>query len=783
MAKYSRTFKKRRWIGLAVLTLLLSFGVYLGSLYRQLTDAFDRKEQSFPTRIYSDVTRIVLGQSASVIESRLKTLGYHFTKKESSISFKLHTIDYPSYLIPAHDPQLEASDVVLQFVETQPHSLKSIQIGSMALDHFFLEPELVATLTQGGTDKPELRTYLSFDQIPAPIWKAIIAIEDQHFLDHKGLEPRAIARAIWVNLRTRSLAQGGSTITQQLVKNLMSRRTKNLFRKANELFLSLLLELRFDKETILERYLNEVYLGQVGHLEVHGVAEGAEHFFGKKIEDLNLAEISLLAGLIRGPGFYSPYRFYKRAIERQQLVLRKMVETGLIAQDEAKAALKMPIRLAPPQTVVTKAPFFTDFVKAELFKILKVKAGDFNTLQTGFKIYTTLDTHLNGLAQRSVTDGIARLEKQFKVKPTKENSRGLEGALISVEQESGYIRTLIGGRSYAESNFNRILNMRRQVGSTFKPVVYLTAFEKGKDSEGSPYSPGRPFEDAPWTWTYDRGQKAWSPRNYENESLGWISLRTALAQSINTVASKLAYSVGLDEVIATAKKLGVESPLFSFPSLSLGVAELSPIELARMYATLANRGNRQELVAIRAITREGGTPDWIFAPNSTQVLDPAAIDLLTDCLQDVINFGTAKSARKMGLTQPAAGKTGTTNHHRDAWFAGYTPSLTTVVWVGMDQSSEKGTPPPLTGANSALPIWVSLMKQGQLGQPEKGFPESSQLIRVAIDTHTGQAAARGCPASQVVLETFIRGQEPLNQTCEPHWPATAKQPPEMNHAQ
>jgi penicillin-binding protein 1B len=780
--KHTKNSKKRGLRLIITITLCASFLLYLGSLYRQLTDSFDRQDQSFPTRIYSDVSKITLNQSSSAVQARLSELGYNVSKKENSLEFQLHAIDYPAYLIPTNHPQLQSGDIKLEFSEASPHLLKSIQVGSSSVEQVYLEPELVATLTRGAAEKAELRTYLSFDQIPAPIWKAIMAVEDQHFLDHKGLDPRAIVRAVWVNLRTLSFAQGGSTITQQLVKNLMSRRNKNIFRKVNELFLSLLLEFRFEKEKILERYLNEVYLGQVGHLEVHGVAEGAEHFFGKKVEELNLAEISLLAGMIRGPGVYSPYKYKARAMERQRLVLKKMLETGLIAEGEAKAALKMPIRLAPPQNTVTKAPFFTDYVKSEINRLLKNQAHDLDGLPSGFKVYTTLDVLLNNKAQKAVSEGVARLQKQFKVKPTPVLSRGLEGALVSVEQESGYIRALVGGKNYAESNFNRILNMKRQVGSTFKPIVYLTAFQKGKDTQGIPYGPGYLIQDSAWTWTYDRDQKTWSPRNYEQEYLGWIPLRTALAQSINTVASKLAYQIGIEEVVTTAKKLGVESPLPPLPSLSLGAAELSPIELARVYATLANRGTEQELIVIRGISRDDGSQNFTFSSNSSSKIDPAPIDLLTDCLQEVFNHGTAQSAKTLGYLQAAAGKTGTTNNHRDAWFAGYTPKLTTVVWVGLDQSSEKETPLPLTGANSALPIWVSLMKEAQGGQPNLPFTESPLLNRITIDTHTGQGALPNCPSSQVVLETFIRGQEPEKQTCEPTWPAVSQANQELNHA-
>ena len=347
------------FIGLAAGT---SFVAYLGSLYGQLTLAFSQEEQFVPTRLFSDVSPISVNQPKSSVLRKLGALGYTYKSTANTIQFVLHPVNYPLYLLPENHPfsellaQSTSSDstpltetpLVLEF-EGKGHAspLKSIQFGAHTLTDLYLEPELVATLSRGGEVKKEIRSSVKFSDIPAPIWKAIIAVEDQHFLEHKGLDPRGIARAFWINLKTLSLAQGGSTITQQLVKNLMARHTKNIFRKLNELVLALLLELRFEKEQILERYLNEVYLGQVGNLEIHGVAEGAQYFFNKKLEDLNLAEITLMAGLIRGPGFYSPYRYNARSIERQRLVLRKMVETGQIAEEEAKAAASLPIPLSP----------------------------------------------------------------------------------------------------------------------------------------------------------------------------------------------------------------------------------------------------------------------------------------------------------------------------------------------------------------------------------------------------------------------------------------------------
>lgn len=757
------------------LVLGATFGIYLWSLYRQLNDAFGFREQYVPTRIYSDLHRIRTGVPRPEIEERLRALAYTVTHDGANLNFQLHSADYPDYLLPPGHPQRDSreANITLSFGSGAPNSLlQSIQLGHQTVYDIYLEPELIATLSRNDQSKKEIRTFLKFEEIPALVWKAIIAIEDQHFLEHKGLDPRGIARAIWINFKTLSFAQGGSTITQQLVKNLMARRSKNVFQKVNEIFLAFLLEAKFSKEEILERYLNEVYLGQIGSLEIHGVAEGAQHFFGKRLQDLNLSETALMAGLIRGPGFYSPYRHKDRAMERQHLVISKMVETGQIAPQEAKAALKHPIRLAPPQTSSVKAPFFVDFVKSELLQILKNKLTEPELIRSGFRVFTTLDLNLNQLAQKSVTEGVALLEKRLKIPPTLR----IEGALACVEPHTGKIRALIGGRSYAQSNFNRILNMKRQVGSTFKPFVYLAALLKGTDSKEVPYGPGYPLEDTPWTLTYDHGNQTWSPKNIDHQHRGWISLKTSLAQSVNITTARLANEVGIERIQTVAHQLGIESKLPSVPSLSLGVAELSPIELLQAYATLANQGIREEMQVILGITQTDGTNYLQLSPSARPTVEPVAIDLLTELLEEVFKSGSARSAQNLGFIRPAAGKTGTTSNYRDAWFAGYTPQLATVTWVGADQSSLNPIPSfKLTGSNSALPIWADFMKKALQNEPALPLPENPLLVKVPIDLHTGQEASLECPQTQVSIEKYIPAYLPHLQTCEPHWPPSVKQ--------
>lgn len=764
---------------------LFCFGFYLWSLYRTLDKAFNSLSQFGPTKIYSDVSRVNPPQRRSDLEEKFKALGYQVEKvNEVKIQFVLNPIDYPPDLIgPEHitrELSRTGKKILLHFdSHDETGTLHSITVDDKEIPEIFLEPELITTLARpplslASRDDKKVRTSVTFENIPAMIWKAFIAIEDQYFLEHRGLDPRGIGRALWVNLRTMSFAQGGSTITQQLVKNLMVRRSKNIFKKINELFLALLLEGTHSKEAILERYLNEVYLGQVGNLEIHGIVEGARYFFGKELKELNLGEVSLMAGLIRGPGFYSPYRNWERAKLRQRIVLKKMVDTKQIAQEEANAASDTPLHLQPPQGV-NRAPFFSDFVKAELIRFLGERRDmtEEEVVSAGFKVYTTLDTFQNSIAQKAVAVGVSHLESQMKL----QEGESLEGALVSVEQVTGFIRALIGGKSYGRSTFNRILNMRRQVGSTFKPLVFAAAILARQNALGVPYGGGYPLEDSPWKLTYDRGKRNWSPKNYEKEYQGWISFRAALAKSINTATARLGIEVGLDKIIQLTRSLGITAELQMVPSVTLGVAELTPIELLRIYAAIANHGYQDELTVIRKIIDTEGSMVAAFEFRPRLVLDSGVADLMTDFLQTVFLEGTARNAHQLGFQLPAAGKTGTTSQFRDAWFAGFTPERTAVVWVGFDQTRRKENAKDLklTGATSALPIWVRFMNEVAQGEAVNNFPTSPHLIDVPIDQFSGKKASPQCPIQQVIVEKYIKDFEPQEESCENQYPASVKE--------
>ena len=765
------------------------FAFYLRSLYHQLDANFHNEEEFVPTRIYSDLFRVSAPIERDQLLTRLRNLNYRTTPVAGhDLEITLRAIDYPLELLPADHPTKSVAGKKIRFVFADAKGttpLDSIQAdvnGATEVEtEIYLEPQLVTTF--GKTDasgKREIRKILGFDEIPATVWQAIIAVEDPRFLEHKGIDPRGIARALWIDLRTGSLAQGGSTLTAQLVKNLMARHTRNVFRKFNELFLALLLEIRYSKEEILTRYLNEVYLGSAAGYEIHGVSEGAELFFGKDLNELNVGEIALMAGLIRGPAYYSPYSHLARAKERQRFVLKRMVEAGFLSEAEIAATAALPLRIVPAQGASARAPYFADYVKAELLKKLKEAGSNVDITSAGFRVYTTLDPVLNDAAQTAVARGVAQVETLYP-------GENLEGALASVDQKTGYIRALIGGRDYGKSTFNRVLNMKRQVGSTFKPFVYLAAFLAGKDEHGVPYSTGYPVEDAAWTLTFDQGRQTWTPKNYDKDFNGWIPLRLGLAKSLNTVTSRLGMQIGVPAIIEAARLAGIESDLPAVPSISLGVAELSPVELLSAYATIANLGTQDQLTVIRAITEPSGNLFARFVFEPKELVPRPAAALLAKTLQSTFTEGTALSAaRGYKFDVPAAGKTGTTSSYRDAWFAGFTANLTTVVWVGAD-SDRKPSPqelaPPkpgehrkkpkalqITGAGSALPIWIDFMKHAQRGIARADLDLGTELEEKTIDPRTGQLLRGDCPPSRGTPAYFMKGEEPSESTCENNFP-------------
>jgi penicillin-binding protein 1B len=571
--------------------------------------------------------------------------------------------------------------------------------------------------------------------------------------------------AVIRNLRSDSpIPHGGSTITQQLCKNFFLRRAdergfrsaeRSYKRKAQEALLAFVLERRASKQEILEMYLNEVYLGQAGSFGINGVGEAARSYFGKDVTNLTLPEAALLAGMIQSPNPYNPFRHEKRATERRNDVVRAMQDAGFIDKATMEEALQAPLLVERPSVDTTDAPYFVDLVGQQLSE--RYAAKDLTT--QNLSIYTTLDLHLQGLAQQALERGLDRVQELIK----KRTTAPVQGSMIAIEPASGRLVALVGGRSYGRSQYNRVMQARRQPGSTFKPFVYLTAFEATFDDPSlPPITPATVVEDAPAVFFFE--DKEYIPTNYEDSYNGMVTLRTALAKSLNVATVKVAEMVGYDKVADLwSHKLGIGAPIQPYPAVALGSFEATPFEMATAYNVIANGGLKVEPVTIlRVADEKSAVLEQHRSGPPARVLHEESAYLVTDMLKSVMREGTAAGAAGMGFSAEAAGKTGTTNDYRDAWFAGFTPDLLCVVWVGFDDN----TPVGLSGTRAALPIWVDFMKAALAGRPATEFPPPPEgIVSVEIDRDTGLLARSGCPRTRA--ELFVAGTEP-REPCGAH---------------
>jgi penicillin-binding protein 1B len=592
----------------------------------------------------------------------------------------------------------------------------------------------------------------------------VLSIEDRRFYYHPGVDPIRIVGAVFTNMfGSRSYLVGASTITQQLARNFFlteqmleeqQSRQRSYVRKALEQFMSVVLETRATKDEILELYLNDVYLGHRGSFALHGVAEAAKIYFAKDVRNLTLSEAALLAGVIQSPQIHSPFNNPERAKDRRNVVLRSMVDAGYITEDAAARAQKEPIAVVA-RAVDNEAPYFVDYIGDVLDNVFPgatAKAG-------AVDIYTTLDLNLQRSAQQAIRDGIDSVDKVL-ARRKRGPRRVAQAALVAVDPRTGEILAFIGGRSYNQSQFNRAAAARRQIGSTFKPFVYLAAFEKAAEDGAGDITPSAIVVDEPTTWSYDNQE--YSPRNYDGEYDGAITLRRALAMSRNVATVKVAEQTGYDRVVALWKKtkVGVPDQLKPYPSVALGIAELTPLELAEAYTVFPNRGTVRKLRSLINVTSGEEVAKPKVEPGAG-VARPSTAFLVTHMMRSVLNEGTAASARSSGFTADAAGKTGTTNDLRDAWFVGFTPELLTVVWVGLDNNEPLG----LSGAQAALPIWTAFMKSAVAGRGGSSFNAPDGVSFLEVDRDTGKLATPICP--RVTTEAYLAGTEPLG-ICELH---------------
>jgi penicillin-binding protein 1B len=612
-----------------------------------------------------------------------------------------------------------------------------------------LEPEIMASADdRGGEEHRPVR----LADVPLVLRNAVLAAEDHRFFEHGGLDARGVIRAAWTNLRAGRVMQGGSTITQQLIKNRLLGARRTYMRKLREAWLATLVEWRYSKQQILEAYLNEIYLGQRGGLAVRGVGAGARAYFRKEIHQLTAAEAALLAGMVRAPNSYSPIVNPERARARRDVVLARMRDLGTLSAADWEAARAQPVRVPPGAITAQPAPYFTDYARLEL----EQRFGDVGE-NAGVSIYTTLDLSLQRFAEAAVVRGLDRLETRLPRLRRDEPARRLQAALVVLDPATGEIRALVGGRDYQASQYNRAALARRQPGSAFKPFVYLAAL---RPRGGPPaLTAASIVEDAPLTLTV--GRDTWSPRNYNDRYEGRVTVRRALEQSLNAATVHVAESVGMPAVVETARALGFTGDLAAVPAAALGTFEATPLELARTYLPLVNGGVRPPgAIAVRAVQDRDGVIEPVDAGEPAAVITPAEAYLVTSLLEGVMASGTGASARALGVPGAIAGKTGTTNDGRDAWFVGYAPRLLAVVWVGFDGGDAHG----LSGAEAALPIWADFMRQAVDAYPQPAFTVPGGIAFAEVDLTNGQLANRFCPA--VARETFLTGTEPP--PCQEH---------------
>ena len=750
MAKRSRIkdFLWRHSAGLAFLVMVVFVALlgFVGYTYVVVTKKFDSaRVWDLPSRVYSDATPIVAGMRypRSLLEPKLNHVGYREVKARvenpgeyryigDDLEIFLNNFEYP-------DMEFHAMPVLLEMEGARVRSIKRLS-DNITLRGARIEPELITSIYN---NQMEDRVPVSLQAVPKVLTEAIIATEDRSFYSHEGISIRGILRAIWIDLRSKSLVAGGSTLTQQLVKNLYLNPERSFRRKAQEAVMALLLEMRYSKDEILEGYLNEIYLGQNGSVQIVGVEQASQVYFGKKVTYLTLPEAATLAQMIRSPNVLSPLKNPDRAKARRNLVLRQMFDQRRISEREYQEAIAAPLTVSRFPKMSRCAPFLVDVV----LKQLRETYPETQLTTEGLRIFTSLDTIMQRSAEEALDNGIANLNKKYKHVRT--SATPLEGVVLTIQPGTGYVKALVGGRNYSKTQFNRAIQARRQPGSLFKPFVYVTAMDPSRGEQALTAS--TMLDDSPIS--VQAGNAVWKPQNYDNRFHGRVTVRAALAHSYNIPAVRAAIDAGVPNVIRTASSIGVESKLQPYPSVSLGSFEVTPLEIAYAYSVFANLGVKAEPVAILAVVKRNGTLESRNV--KMKRVAPASVSyVMNDILKDVFEYGTAARARSLGFEHAYAGKTGTTNNYRDAWFIGYSPRILSLVWVGYDD----GHSVRLAGGDACVPIWTRHMNRIDGLIPDVDWKRPEDVTEREIDPASGMLATPYC--SQTRAEVFVAGTEP-----------------------
>jgi penicillin-binding protein 1B len=647
-------------------------------------------------------------------------------------------------------------------ISIQDGQVDKISSNGNDLSAYELEPQLVTALFDA--EQRSKRELVKYDDIPPQMVQAVLAIEDRRFFEHSGVNFLRMAEAAWIDVVRGRHEQGGSTLTMQLSRGFFLTPEKTIKRKLTEMLIAEELEQKFTKKQIFEFYANWVDLGQRGSFAISGFAEASKAYFNKDLKDITLPEAALLAGIIQRPSYLSPYRHPERALERRNLVLESMVETHAITREQADKAKAAPLKLAPPNVEASDAPYFVDMVRDQL--ISKFNETELN--DQSYRIYTTLDPDLQKVAAQSVEMGIKLVDDQVKKLRTKKVKVGkkfettvapgpqAQVAMVVLDPHTGAVLALVGGRDYGWSQLNHAV-AKRPTGSIFKPFVYAAAMNTALDGSQTVLTPASVVTDAPSSFAY--GDQIYEPRNYKEEYKGDVSLRYALAMSLNNATVKVAEQVGYDKVADLAKLAGIAS-VKATPAMALGSYDASPLDMTGAYTSFANNGIRLSPILLRSVRNGKGDVIANYTTDQRQVLDPRVAYVMTNMMEGVINNGLGYTAvRLRGFTLPAAGKTGSSH---DGWFAGYTSNLLCIVWVGYDDYSDLR----LSGAMTAAPIWTEFMKRAS-ALPQyadmKPFQQPTGVVDVQLDKVTNRLATPTCPDDYV--SAFVAGTEPRD-TCD-----------------
>ncbi len=740
---------KRSWLktiwsfswkaGVALAAVLLFVGIYLDSVVK---DRFDGQLFDLPTVVYARILNLSPGENITIKEMRneLDVLNYRkvsqprYPGEYSSSSTRIELIRRPFEFADGPEPDRH---VMLHFSSSGLQRIQSLE-SKGDLGYLRIEPKMLGMLEK---DQNEQRLFLRRDQFPEVLVDALLATEDRDFYQHDGVSPLAIGRALVANIKAGRTVQGGSTLTQQLAKNLFLTRDKTLWRKVREAYIALILDYRYSKDRILEAYLNEVYLGQSGGDAIHGFALASRYYFGQPIQELRIDQLAMLVGMVKGPSYYNPIRYPERTKTRRDLVLRLLMQQEMLTAEQYEQAVNRPLDTQSKPRIASRQPAYFQQLNIEL----KEKVGDNFKAETGLRLFTSLDPVSQSKLEQAIAKKVPELAKRA--------GKDLEAAAVAVDRHSGEIRAMVGGKRVGYEGFNRALNASRPIGSLVKPAIYLTALEQPEK-----YNLATTLHDTPLSLKGSKGS-VWSPRNFDRKFRGDVPLYLALAKSLNVPTVRLGMELGIPEVSDTLERLGVDkSEIRPVPSMFLGSFSLTPFEVAQMYQTVTNSGKRAKLSALRSVIDMDGNVLYQSLPRSSQAVDQQAAWLTTYAMKQGVAQGTGRFLQSQFAWAALAGKTGTSNDSRDSWFVGVDGREVTTVWLGRDDN--KST--KLTGSSGALRVYAEYLKQRIPERLELPWPK--EVTTLGFQKAANGALEMNC-RSEYKLPVWDKSGQ-IKQQCE-----------------